>query len=178
MSSMQDVLLRRVKYPSGASDLLLIHRPSHPSHRHPSSHLCPVQAAASPEKTTAARALLAKNFPASSNKKAVSQRVPKIPTDPFKLAQYRKIELMKMRHRAIPGDPKDGPSSAPLDQRLHVKVAKDGGAEQIFWFRKGLQLIRFLANGDHQILLNDKAIVDQAEDGDTLVVAHIDSTTG
>ncbi|KAG5645850.1 hypothetical protein DXG03_005192 [Asterophora parasitica] len=92
-----------------------------------------------PDKSAAARALLAKNFPAassSSSKKIVSPRIAKVPTDPVKLAQYRKVELMKMRHRATPGDPKDGLSSTPLDQRLHVKITDDGGAEQVFWFRK------------------------------------------
>jgi hypothetical protein len=47
---------------------------------------------------------------------------------------------MKMRHRAIPGDPKDKPGSVLVDQRLHVKVKLDdsehGNKEGMFWFRK------------------------------------------
>jgi len=47
---------------------------------------------------------------------------------------------MKMRHRAIPGDPKDKPSSVLVDQRLHVKVKLDDPnyprKEGVFWFRK------------------------------------------
>jgi len=168
------------------------------AHRHTSSHSCVVEEAAPLEKTAIARALLAKNFSVSSSMKAVAQRVTKVPTDPAKLAQYRKIELMRMRHRASPGDPKDGPSSTPLDQRLHVKVVLTGGVEKVFWFRKrivtgkvldllaahlkmkssnesSLQLTKVLANEDNQVLLNDRLIADQVEDGNTLIVAPVDS---
>ena len=52
----------------------------------------------------------------------------------------QKIELIKMRHRAIPGDPKDKLSSLLIDQRLHVKVKLDiekyASREGVFWFRK------------------------------------------
>jgi len=42
-----------------------------------------------------------------------------------------------MRHHAIPGDPKDKPSSILIDQRLHVKVKLDHPAKEgMFWFRK------------------------------------------
>jgi hypothetical protein len=45
-----------------------------------------------------------------------------------------------MRHHAIPGDPKDKPSSILVDQRLHVKVKLGdpnyAAREGIFWFRK------------------------------------------
>ncbi|KAF8061042.1 hypothetical protein FPV67DRAFT_319621 [Lyophyllum atratum] len=168
-----------------------------PVHRHQTSHSCTVSDTPPSEKTMAARALLAKNFPASSSRKVVPQRVVKVPTDPVKLAQYRKIELMKMRHRAIPGDPKDGPSSAPLDQRLHVKVVIEGGSEKVFWFRKmtiagkvldfltahlkpkssnesSLQLMKVLAGEDNHVLLNDRTLADQVEDGDTLLIANFD----
>jgi hypothetical protein len=63
----------------------------------------------------------------------------KVPTDPKKLAQFLKVELMKMRHRAVPADPKDKPGSIGIDQRLHVKVHCKGDhepVEKIFWFRK------------------------------------------
>lgn len=52
----------------------------------------------------------------------------------------QKVELMKMRHRAVPGDSKDKPSSVLVDQRLHVKVKLDvekyASKEGVFWFRK------------------------------------------
>ncbi|KAJ3511146.1 hypothetical protein NLJ89_g4271 [Agrocybe chaxingu] len=61
----------------------------------------------------------------------------KPPKDPIKLAQWQKVEAMKMRHRASPADPKDKAASLPLDQRLHVRVTL-GNVEKIFWFRKTL----------------------------------------
>lgn len=118
---------------------------SSPSHRHPISHACAVQEEAPPQKNDAARALLAKNFPASSSKKP-AQRVTKIPSNPVKLAQYRKVELMKMRHRAVPGDPKDKTSSTPLDQRLHIRLKVDPTTEKVLWFRKVCGRISILSD--------------------------------
>jgi len=46
---------------------------------------------------------------------------------------------MKMRHRAVPVDPRDKPGSIGIDQRLHVRVSCDSdpeAAQKIFWFRK------------------------------------------
>ena len=62
-----------------------------------------------------------------------------MPTDPKKLAQLQKVELMRMRHRAVPADPKDKPGSVGVDQRLHVKARWRGdlnGIEKVLWFRK------------------------------------------
>ena len=62
-----------------------------------------------------------------------------MPTDPKKRAQLQQVELMRMRHRAVPADPKDKPGSVGVDQRLHVKASCRGeseGVEKIFWFRK------------------------------------------
>ncbi|KAJ6546421.1 hypothetical protein DFH09DRAFT_927187 [Mycena vulgaris] len=112
-------------------------------HRHPKSHSCQIKPSVDP-KNEAARALLAKNFPSTSKAKmAVAQRPPKIPTDPVKLAQFRKIELMKMRHRAVPVDPKNK-LSVPLDDRLHIKVACDDNTEKVFWVRRELGTGRVL----------------------------------
>ncbi|KAJ7470501.1 hypothetical protein FB451DRAFT_339166 [Mycena latifolia] len=113
-------------------------------HRHPKSHSCQVTPSVEP-KNEAARALLAKNFPSTSKAKtAAAQRAPKIPTDPAKLAQYQKIELMKMRHRAVPVDSKDKLSPLHQDDRLHFKVACDDKTEKIFWARKTLGTGRVL----------------------------------
>jgi hypothetical protein len=46
---------------------------------------------------------------------------------------------MKMRHRAVPADPRDKPGSIGIDQRLHVRVSYESDPERvqkIFWFRK------------------------------------------
>jgi hypothetical protein len=74
----------------------------------------------------------------ASSSRSASAPTRKVPTDPKKLAQLQKVELMKMRHRAVPADPKDKPGSIGIDQRLHVKVSCKGeeAAEKIFWFRK------------------------------------------
>ncbi|KAF7338517.1 AN1-type zinc finger protein 1 [Mycena venus] len=103
-------------------------------HRHPKSHSCQIKPLEVP-KNEAARALLAKNFP-SKAKAASARRATKVPTDPVKLEQFRKLELMKMRHSAVPADPKDKTAGIPLDDRVHVKVAVDDSAEKVFWVRK------------------------------------------
>lgn len=116
------------------------------SHRHTDSHTCskPQLSTQNSNKNPAGQALLAKHFPSTSGavlSATNSQRVPaKTSSDPKKLAQLHQVELMKMRHRAIPGDPKDKPSSTLVDQRLHVKVKledpKYASKEGVFWFRK------------------------------------------
>lgn len=60
----------------------------------------------------------------------------------------QRVELIKMRHRAVPGDPKDKLSPVLLDQRLHVKVKLDiekyASREGIFWFRKVQALLSIM----------------------------------
>jgi hypothetical protein len=56
-------------------------------------------------------------------------------SDPVKLAQWKKVQAMKMRHRAIPADPKDRNALVPMDERLHIRLTKND-TEKIFWFRK------------------------------------------
>jgi len=113
-------------------------------HRDASQHACPVpEPAATAPKNEAAHALLAKHFSSaaatSSNHRLASAPTRKVPTDPKKLAQFQKVEFMKMRHRAVPADPRDKPGSIGIDQRLHVRVNCDSdpeAAQKIFWFRK------------------------------------------
>jgi hypothetical protein len=105
-------------------------------HRHPKSHSCQIKPSVE-HKNETARALLAKNFPSTSKAKvAPLARPTKIPTDPVKLAQFRKIELIKMRHRAVPVDPKDKLSVLPQDDRLHFKMLCEDNTEKVFWVRK------------------------------------------
>ena len=111
-------------------------------HRDASQHACPVPDPVAPTKNEAAHALLAKHFSsvsAASSNSAFAPTKRKVPTDPKKLAQFEKVEFMKMRHRAVPADPSDKPGSIGIDQRLHVKVNCQGeseAAQKIFWFRK------------------------------------------
>ncbi|TFK26369.1 hypothetical protein FA15DRAFT_679620 [Coprinopsis marcescibilis] len=108
-------------------------------HRYPDTHNCTPDSAETLEKAeSAARALLKKNFGGSEASSATRQKVTrtkKLPTDPVKLAQYKKVELMKLRHRAAPADGKDKGTSPPPDQRLTVTVSFEQ-EEKPFWFRK------------------------------------------
>jgi len=97
-----------------------------PSHRHPETHNCPSQPI---------DAIASKSQYSAVIQKSLRFRSAKPPTDPTKLLQWRKMEVMKMRHRAVCGDPKDKTSSLPPDQRLHVKIHFQD-ADKVFWFRK------------------------------------------
>ena len=49
----------------------------------------------------------------------------------------QKVQAMKMRQRAVPGDPKDKGAPVSLDQKLHVQVKLEGNATiSVLWFRK------------------------------------------
>jgi len=52
----------------------------------------------------------------------------------------QKIALMKMRHSAAAGDPKDKSSSIPIEERLYVKARSEIPGipvrEHVLWFRK------------------------------------------
>ncbi|KIJ47280.1 hypothetical protein M422DRAFT_778200 [Sphaerobolus stellatus SS14] len=122
-------------------------------HRHPTDHACPKIPVPTPasEKNIEARRLLEKNFPSTSSK-TPSSAIPKLkpkklPTDPKKLARLRAVELMKMRHHAIPADPRDKNVSMAPSERLHLKVqvkiqngsgssGATDGQEKSFWLRK------------------------------------------
>ncbi|KAF9021680.1 hypothetical protein BDZ89DRAFT_1163597 [Hymenopellis radicata] len=111
-------------------------------HRYPDAHSCSPQAneesLSSGTKNNTARALLAKHFPsnASESQTGTQASVPKTPTDPAKLAQLRKVQLMKMRHRATPADPKDKPTSVSVNDRLHIRLHVGAGEEKVYWVRK------------------------------------------
>ena len=107
---------------------------------------------ASMPQPSAAQKLLEKNFGSAlsnpSTTRSSSSRGSKkkrIPTDPLKLAQYKKIELMKMRSKATPADPKDKATSAPAEQRLTVNV-RYGQNEKVLWLRK-VGLLSLVASG-------------------------------
>ncbi|KAH7921495.1 hypothetical protein BV22DRAFT_1096427 [Leucogyrophana mollusca] len=118
-------------------------------HRYPEAHSCSGSLDSEPvEKNGAARVLLAKHFTNSSYTSplppTVVHKSARPPTDPKKLAQLQKVALMKMRHRAQPGDPKDKSTSVAVEQRLHITAKTDvtgiSGEERIFWFRKASQI--------------------------------------
>jgi hypothetical protein len=84
-------------------------------HRHPVSHNCTrdlvVEAeTAENNKNELARSLLAKHFPTPppSSSSSVQAKPGKDPEfGPKKLAMAQKVQAMKIRQRAIPGDTKD-----------------------------------------------------------------------
>ncbi|KAK0210474.1 hypothetical protein DFS33DRAFT_1293432 [Desarmillaria ectypa] len=156
-------------------------------HRYPEAHSCsPASASESTLRNAAAEALIAKHFPATS--RTSSRRTPKVPTDPVKLAQYQKVELMKMRHRAIPADPKDKPTSVSIEDRLHIKLqVNDNGQEKIFWLRKSImtgKALDLLATQmkistsplqlsdirDGRIFVNSEPLAAQVEDGSSILI--------
>lgn len=90
------------------------------------------------DRTQTARELFLKNFSASKN--APSVQKPRISTtkDPKKLAQIQKVELMKMRQKAQPGDPKTGSSLIPIPERHYILAKSDAENDSFrpFWFIK------------------------------------------
>ncbi|KAF8515687.1 hypothetical protein BU17DRAFT_51536 [Hysterangium stoloniferum] len=167
-------------------------------HRHPSDHACakiptpPLVSQKNPE----AHALLAKNFPPTQPSANTSTKPVKIPADPKKLARLRAVELMKMRHHAIPIDPKDKSGGIPITQRVHAKVIfnEPSPTEKTFWMRKTIgtgravdmiaeqfsirisdttrvHLEKKTLDSEESISLqNDKMVSEQIEDGETLTL--------
>ncbi|KAF4603977.1 hypothetical protein EYR40_001152 [Pleurotus pulmonarius] len=109
-------------------------------HRHPKSHVCSPPLVQEEPKNKAALKLLEKHFPSTNATPLSSRRtIPKIPTDPAKLAKYHKVEMMKLRHHAKPGDPSKSNGDVPVDDRLHVKVSVDTSTdEKALWFIKNI----------------------------------------
>ena len=111
------------------------------SHREGDSHHCnpPKQEPTEP-KNAEAHALLDRYFRDIPQKPAASSatpRTPKLPTDPVKLARYEALELMKLRHRAKPADPKETNVAQP--DRVHVRVNQVGrpaADAKLLWFKK------------------------------------------
>jgi len=164
-------------------------------HRHPSDHDCFMipKATSASQQNPKAHELLAKHFPPNRSGSAVNVKPPKATTDPKKLARLRAVELMKMRHHAIPADPKD--KSVSPNDRIHVKIrvnASPPSADKSFWLRKSTSTGRALdliadqlainisdtnpasfkkmspADGEEIVLRNDVLISKQVEDGDLL----------
>lgn len=68
---------------------------------------------------------------------STSAKKKKPPTDPIKLSQYLRVQLMKMRHGAVPADTKDTSGAVPQGLRLVVGVSYEG-QEKAFWFKKNV----------------------------------------
>jgi len=180
------------------------------THRYPDAHACKGTTNSTSDvlfkasQVEVAKALLAKNFPETSKALGSTSTAPAAPTsasitkskqpkDPAKLAKFKAVELIKMRHKASSGDPKDKNISVALDRRVHLYVSNEAGGEGqpvLLWFRKDLICGRILdlldvrfgltqtrtvlvvtgeddSEGDAQL---DKSIGEQASDGRKLII--------
>ncbi|KZP24862.1 hypothetical protein FIBSPDRAFT_821693 [Athelia psychrophila] len=187
-------------YPSDVATCSRCHKAFCASHRYADTHACSAPEIIPPKKNEAAQKLLAKHFP-SANAPPSSSRTIRAPKDPKKRAQLQKIEMMKMRHHAVPGDPKDTAISVMIDQRLHVKIKLEDpdypSNQGIFWFRKNVgtgkaldnltmhfgippsdlnrrQLVKTADQEEECIVLrNDQTLSEQVEDGFTLTLTRM-----
>lgn len=137
----------------------------HPSHREPKAHRC-VPTVATEDRNAQAKALLAKAFPVSKKETASASPAESAPTgsvtsesssvpnpnpntgmppkpkDPAKEARLRKVELMKMRHQAVPVEAqfaRSGATLPPVDRRRFFKATTtSGGAGSVvaYWVTK------------------------------------------
>lgn len=147
-------------------------------------------------KNAAARNLLAKHFPASTAN-SDAKRPAAGSSNRKAVAQSKRVEQMRMRLKAEPGDPKESKSGTSVDQRIHVVVSLDQEprVEKIYWFRKtigtgkvldllasqlgvvaagpSLQLIKTDSQGKDRIVLRtDLPLSDQVEDGSYLFISQ------
>ncbi|KAJ8590361.1 hypothetical protein M405DRAFT_736936 [Rhizopogon salebrosus TDB-379] len=112
-------------------------------HRHSDSHSCAGLQEQEPDKKKLAQDVLARHFSNPSTHTPVAvRRTIKPSTDPKKLAQIQKVALMKMRHSATAGDPRDKSSIIPIDERLYIKARSEitgmPAQERVLWFRKAV----------------------------------------
>ncbi|KAL0071627.1 hypothetical protein AAF712_001484 [Marasmius tenuissimus] len=169
-------------------------------HRHQEAHNCSIPPSTAP-KNEAARALLAKHFPAKDTGQSQTSSTKATKPADAKSAQLRKLEMMKIRHKAIPVDPKDK-ATVPVTQRRFVKAKVDGKSEEkIYWAQKTVstgKVFDLLAtgfgipssrlseyrlykdiDGERHPLRNDKLFAEEVDDGTVVVFAshsHNDSS--
>ncbi|KAI0029308.1 hypothetical protein K488DRAFT_56634 [Vararia minispora EC-137] len=164
------------------------------THREPASHSCPTPEPSTKRKNEGAHAILAERFspPTSSAPKPKAKAL----TDPKKLAALRKVEVMKMKHHAVPADRRDTATSIPLEQKLFVKVRAEGiRDDKVFWVRKSTGAGRALDllsaqfnlsstdaqplqlsladNPESVVLRNDVSLSEQVEDGSLLTISRL-----
>lgn len=127
--------------------------------------------------------------------KPVTTRLTSKTKNPAKLEQLAKVQFMKLRQSAVPGDPKA--AAVSVSDRLHVRVRFSGsGADKAFWFRKSIstgkafdllctqlgvpssptttwQLYKSTSEVDALALQYDKGLSDQVADGCQLIIAPL-----
>ena len=107
-------------------------------HRFPSSHSCsPIARPTTTEKNARARELLKKNFPQSSSgsEKQTTSRIVRSRNTAAAQAQIMKVQSMKIRQTARPGDPKT--TFLRPSERHNVLIKFDEtNTEKTLWFDK------------------------------------------
>ncbi|KAF8758395.1 AN1-like Zinc finger [Rhizoctonia solani] len=161
-------------------------------HRHTDAHKCVPIPTGEPttDKKSEAQALLNKLFPNVKSQAGTSRSAVKKTTDPAKVAKLRAIELMRMKHKAVAGDPR---SSAQPKDKVHLKVVW-GTSEKVVWFVKtavtghavdlaaricsvsredGRGMVFVLGDETDGPLKNEVELGAQVEDGDTVWLAKM-----
>lgn len=104
------------------------------SHRFPDAHQClPNPATEMAVTNVAAANIRGRAVKNASTFRSFQSRVSK-GSGTKSSPQASKVQLIKMRHNALPGDPKEK-QSTPMDQRVHLKFTT-GEEESLIWFRK------------------------------------------
>ena len=119
------------------------------SHRHPETHSCLKSIASGTLHRTEQKTIPV--YGLSLSKQSFQARHKKLPADPYKFEQYQKMESLKMRQRASPGDPKNKSAFVAPDQRLHLRISIDG-VERVFWFRKVGLAINPVTSNHHSLV--------------------------
>ncbi|PVF98857.1 hypothetical protein CPB86DRAFT_784298 [Serendipita vermifera] len=105
------------------------------THRHTSHHECSGAPNAEPTGPSKSQ-LMAQQ--AIKNAKAAGGTVKVAPTtNPAKAKKAAAVQLMVMRRKAEPANPRDATADVPVDQRLFVTVTH-GPTEKILWTRKDI----------------------------------------
>ncbi|KAH8117156.1 hypothetical protein DFH11DRAFT_1851374 [Phellopilus nigrolimitatus] len=171
-------------------------------HRFPTSHSCPGSMTSVAPRNEAAKALLAKYFSSQSAESKPSSVSPtsspaltlKTAKNEKKSEQMRKIQWMKMRQSALPGDLKTDRAPIDMSERIYVQVKlANTDAYKVFWFCKTIstgrafdllqqrlavsssniwQLLKELPEDDQRrsSLAYDKPLSEEVEDGCKLLI--------
>lgn len=101
-------------------------------HRHQLQHNCIKVATVSTPKSHVLAQQAIQNVKANSQSSSTLKSTP----NPKNAAKIKAVEMMKMRRKAEPANPRDGAASVPMDERLFVTVSSNGAAEKVLWVRK------------------------------------------
>lgn len=99
-------------------------------HRHGDTHDCAGDGVPAVDTKAEAQALLNKLFPNVKSGPSTSRAV-----RPSDTAKLRAIELMRLKHKAVAGDP--GRTQTRPGDRVHLRVVA-GEKERVLWFDQGV----------------------------------------